>query len=57
MSLDAVTNYYNKDQPKDELLVNVFLALRGRAKGGHNEDACHLIPIAAKTASGLKPRL
>jgi hypothetical protein len=23
----------------------------------HNEDGCHLIPIAAEIASGLKPRL
>jgi hypothetical protein len=26
-------------------------------KREHNEDGCHLIHIAAETASGLKPRL
>jgi hypothetical protein len=33
------------------------IALRGRAKGEHKAEACHLIPIAPVTKSGLKPRL
>jgi hypothetical protein len=57
MSLDAMAKHYKKDQPVEGSLENVFLALRGRVKGKHSEDACHLIPIAATTETGLKPRL
>jgi hypothetical protein len=35
----------------------MFLALRGRVKGEHSADACHLILIAATIETGLKPRL
>jgi hypothetical protein len=57
MRLDAMLKHYKKDQHVEGSLENVFLALRGRGKGGHSEDACHLIPIAATTETGLKPRL
>jgi hypothetical protein len=56
MSLEAMAKHYKKDQPVGDSLKNVFLALRGRVKGEHSEYACHLIPIAAMTESGLKPR-
>jgi hypothetical protein len=58
MSLDATAKHYNKAQPKEESLANIFLALRGRVKGGgHKEDTCHLIRISAETQCGLKPRI
>jgi hypothetical protein len=44
-------------QLRSSELVNVCMALRGRVKGGSLEEACHLVPIAAVTASGLTPRL
>jgi hypothetical protein len=56
MSLDAMAKHYKKDQPVEGSLENVFLALRGRVKGEHSEDACHLIPIAATTETGLERR-
>jgi hypothetical protein len=57
MSLDTMSKHNKKDQTVEGSLENVFLALRGRVKEGHSEDACHLIPIAATTETGLKPRL
>jgi hypothetical protein len=57
MSLDAMVKHYSKDQPVEGSLENMFQALRGRLKGGHSGDACNLIPIAATTETGLKPRL
>jgi hypothetical protein len=57
MSLDAMTKHHKKDQPVEGSLENVFLALHGRVKGEHSEDACHLIPIAAMDETGLKPIL
>jgi hypothetical protein len=48
-SLDAMAKHYKKDQLVEGSLENVFLALRGRVKGEHSEDTCHLIPIAATT--------
>jgi hypothetical protein len=33
MSLDAVVKHYGQDQPGEESLDNVFLALRGQVKG------------------------
>jgi hypothetical protein len=57
MSMDAMAKHYKKDQPVEGSLENVFLALHGRVKGEHIEDECHLIPIAATTETGLKPRL
>jgi hypothetical protein len=56
MSLDATTKYLPVSQPRSPELANICLALRGRVKGGL-EEACHLVPIAAVTASGLTPRL
>jgi hypothetical protein len=50
MSLDTTTKYYNKAHPKEEYFANVFLALYGRVKGGHKEDACHL-KIWAETST------
>jgi hypothetical protein len=43
--------------PNQDLLATVLLALRGRVKGEALEEACHLVTIAAITASGLTPRL
>jgi hypothetical protein len=57
MSLDAVAKHYGQYQPDEESLANVFLALWGRIKGEHSEDACHLIPIETSNETGLKPRL
>jgi hypothetical protein len=41
MSLDVMVKHYNKDQPVEESLGNVFLALRDRLKGEHSEYVCH----------------
>jgi hypothetical protein len=57
LSLDATAKYLSVAQPRSTDLANVCLALRGRVKGEALEDACHLVPIAAITASGLTPRL
>jgi hypothetical protein len=57
MSLDAIAKYLEHDQPSDPLLAHVMLALRGRVKGEHKDEACHLIPVVAITKSGLRPRL
>jgi hypothetical protein len=57
MSLDATAKYLSVAQPRSPELANVCLALRGRVKGEALEEACHLVPIAAVTASGLTPRL
>jgi hypothetical protein len=57
MSMYAMTKHYKNDQPVEGSLENVFLVLRGRVKGEHSGDVCHLIPIAATTETGLKPRL
>ena len=43
-----------RDSVQPELIM---IALRGRVKGEHKAEACHLIPIVAVTKSGLKPRL
>jgi hypothetical protein len=57
-SLNAMAKHYKKDQPVEGSLANVFMALQGRVKGKHSEDACHLIPIVvATTETGLKPKL
>jgi hypothetical protein len=57
LSLDATAKYLSATQPRSPDLANVFLALRGRVQGEALEEACHLVPIAAITASGLTPRL
>jgi hypothetical protein len=57
LSLDAIGKYLAYGQPADPKLAHVMIALRGRVKGEHKAEACHLIPIAAVTKSGLKPRL
>jgi hypothetical protein len=56
MSLDATAKYLSVAQPRSVELENACLALRGRVKGGL-EEACHVVPTAAITASGLTPRL
>jgi hypothetical protein len=57
MSLDATDKYLSVAQPRYPELENVCLALRVRVKGEALEEACHLVPIAAVTSSGLTPRL
>jgi hypothetical protein len=57
LSLDAIAKYLAYGQPTDPKLAHVMIALRGRVKGEHKAEACHLIPIVAITKSGLKPRL
>jgi hypothetical protein len=57
LSLDATAKYLSVAQPRSPDLANVCLALIGRVKGEALEEACHLVPIAAITASGLTPRL
>jgi hypothetical protein len=57
LSLDATSKYLLVAQPRSTELANMCLALRGRVKGGALEEACHLVPIAAATVSGLTPRL
>jgi hypothetical protein len=57
MFMGAMANHYKKYQPVEGSLKKVFLALRGRVKGEHSQDSCHLIPIAATTETGLTPRL
>jgi hypothetical protein len=57
LSLDATAKYLSVAQPRSPELANVCLALRGRVKGEALEEACHLVPIGAITASGLTPRL
>jgi hypothetical protein len=57
LSLDVTTKYLLVAQPRSPELANVCLALRGRVKGEALEEACHLVLIAAVTASGLTPRL
>jgi hypothetical protein len=57
LGLDATAKYLSVAQPRSPNLANVCLALRGRVKGEALEDACHLVPIAAITASGLIPRM
>jgi hypothetical protein len=57
LSLDATTKYLSVAQPRSPELANVCLALRRRVKGEALEEACHLVPIAAITASGSTPRL
>jgi hypothetical protein len=52
-----MSKHYKKDHHVERSLKNVFLALRGRVKGEHSEDAFHLIPIGTTTETGLKPRL
>jgi hypothetical protein len=49
--------YLSVAQPRSPQLDRVFLALRGRLRSEALEEACHLVPIAAVTASGLTPRL
>jgi hypothetical protein len=49
MILDATAKYLSVAQPRSVELANVFLALRGRLKGGYLEEACNLVPIAAVT--------
>jgi hypothetical protein len=55
LSLDATAKYLSVDQPRSPEIANVCLVLRGRVKGEALEEACHLVPIAAITASGLTP--
>jgi hypothetical protein len=57
LSLDATAKYLLVAQPRYPELANVCLALRGRVKGEALEEACHLEPITAITASGLTPHL
>jgi hypothetical protein len=57
LSLDATVKYLSVAQPRSPELKNVCLSLRGRVKGEALEEACHLVPIAAITASGLTPHL
>jgi hypothetical protein len=57
LSLYATAKYLSVAQPRSPELANVCLALRGRVKGEALEEACHIVPIAAITASGLTPRL
>jgi hypothetical protein len=57
LSLDATAKYLSVAQPRSPELANVCLALRGRVKGGALEEVCHLVHIAAVTASGLTPHL
>jgi hypothetical protein len=57
LSLDATAKYLLVAQPRSPELANICLALRGIVKGDALEEACHLVPIAAITASGLTPRL
>jgi hypothetical protein len=57
MSLDTMAKHYKKDKPVEGPLENVFLALRSQVKGERSEDACHLIPIAATTDTGMTPKL
>jgi hypothetical protein len=57
LSLDATAKYLSVAQTRSPDLANVCLALRGRVKGEALEEACHLVPISAITASGLTPRL
>jgi hypothetical protein len=57
LSLDATAKYLLVAQPRSLELENVCLALRGRVKGEALEEACHLAPIAAITASGFTHRL
>jgi hypothetical protein len=57
LSLDATAKYLLVAQPRSPELANVCLALRGRVKGEALEEACHLVPIADITSSGLTPRL
>jgi hypothetical protein len=56
-SLDATAKYLSVAEPRSAELANVLLAFRGRVKGEALEEACHLVPIAAVTASVLTPRL
>jgi hypothetical protein len=55
ISLDGVGRHFDKTQKRG--LGHVMLALRGRIKGEHRDEACHLIPLASETDSGLKPRV
>jgi hypothetical protein len=55
--LDATAKYLSVAQPRSPNIANVCLALRERVKGEALEEACHLVHIAAITASGLTPRL
>jgi hypothetical protein len=55
MSIDATAKYLSMAQPRSPKLANVSLVLRGRVKGEALEEACHLVPISAVTASGLTP--
>jgi hypothetical protein len=57
LSLDAIAKYLAYDQPADDELAHVMIALRGRVKGERKAEACHLIPIVAVTKSGLQPKL
>jgi hypothetical protein len=57
LSLDAMAKYLSVAQPRSPELEYACFALRGRVNGGALEEACHLVHIAAVTASGLTPRL
>jgi hypothetical protein len=57
MNLDATAKYLLVAQPRLPEIANVCLALRVRVKGEALEEACHLVPIADVTASGLTPHL
>jgi hypothetical protein len=55
LSLDASDKYLSVAQPRSPELEHVCMTLRGRVKGGALEEACHLEPLSAVTASGLHP--
>jgi hypothetical protein len=57
LSLDATAKYLSVDQPRSPDPANGCLALRRRVKGEALEEACHIVPIAAITVSGLTHRL
>jgi hypothetical protein len=57
MSLDAIAKYLSHEQPSDPALAHVMIAMRGRVKGEHKDEPCHLVPLIAVTTTGLKPKL
>jgi hypothetical protein len=58
MSIDTITKYLVFEQPSDPMLANVMIALQGRFKGEHKDEACHLVPIVTVTIkTRLKPEL
>jgi hypothetical protein len=55
LSLDSTLKHFYKPQVRG--LEHVMVALRGRIKGEYLDETCHLIPLCARTKSGLMPRL